>query len=314
MRRRLPTAALAVVVLVVLAGCGPGEDELRRAVLEDAVARTVDGTLTFKLSVAADEGALAGFGGAAGPVAALLAGSSAAGVIEADRVAVGLTLAGANLAQVRVTAPGEQFVRFNLGALAELATGSSEAATGRLEAALAAADLELAARDAVLAAARGDWVRLDAGGEGDGLRPTATSVRETLAALLLAAEPVGHDGALDQQPFGGRLDVEVDVDRALAVAVQALAGLAPSAVPSRAEVTEPLPGRIHVRDGVIRSVVLELGALSEQEGSIELELDLRRLDVTESLVEAPEVVATVTLDELERAVDALARLEPGTAP
>lgn len=307
--RRLLAAALA---LVVLAGCGPSDAELRRTVLEDAVARTVEGTLAFNLTVGADEGALAEFEGAAGPLAALLAGSSAAGVIEADRVAVGLALAGADLAQVRVIAPGEQFVRFNLGALAELATGSSLAATGQLEAALAAAGLDPAARDAALAAARGEWVRLDVGAAQDDLQSTATSVRDALAALLTAAEPVGHDGPLDQRPFDGRLDVEVDVERALAVAAQALAGIAPSAVPSGAEVDEPLPGRIHVRDGVIRSVVLELGALTrltDQDRSIELELDLRELDATEALVEAPEVAATVTLDQLERAADALARLE-----
>jgi len=315
----VPRLLAAALALVVLAGCGPTDSELRRAVLEDAVARTVDGTLAFNLTVDADEDALSGFDGAAGPLAALLAGSSAAGVIEADRLAVGLALAGADLAQVRVTAPGEQFVRFNLGALAQLTTGSSEAATGRLEAALAEAGLEPAARGAVLAAARGEWVRLDAGGTDaggtdDGLRPTATSVREALAALLLAAEPVDHDGALDQQPFDGRLDVEVDVERALAVAAQALAGIAPSAVPTQTEVDEPLPGRIHVRNGVIRSVVLELGALAEQEGSIELELDLRTLEDAEPLVEAPEVAATVTLDELERAADALARLQADPAP
>lgn len=303
--RRLLTAALA---LVVLTGCGPSDAELRRAALEDAVVRTTEGTLAFNLTIAADEGALRGFDGAAEPLAALLAGSSAAGVIEGDRVAVGLALAGADLAQVRVTGPGEQFVRFNLGALAGLATGSSLDAPGELEAALAEAGLEPAARDAALAAARGEWVRLDVGAAEDGVQSTATSVRDALAALLRAAEPVGHDGALDQQPFDGRLDVEVDVERALAVAAQALAGIAPSAVPSRAEVDQPLPGRIHVREGVIRSVVLELGRLSDEDGSIELELDLRELDVTGPLVEAPEVAATVTLDQLERAADALARL------
>lgn len=298
----------------MLTGCGPSDAELRRTVLEDAVVRTTEGTLAFNLTVAADEGALRGFGGAAGPLAALLEGSSAAGVIEGDRVAVGLALAGADLAQVRVTGPGEQFVRFDLGALAGLASGSAPDTAEEFEAALVEAGLEPAARDAALAAARGEWVRLDTEAAEDGTRSTATSVREALAALLRAAEPVGHDGALDQEPFDGRLDVEVDVERALAVAAQALAGIASSAVPSRAAVDQPLPGRIHVRGGVIRSVVLELGRFSDQDGSIELELDLRALDVTGPLVEAPEVAATVTLDQLERAADALARLEPATAP
>lgn len=309
--RRLLTAALA---LVVLTGCGPSDAELRRTALEDAVVRTTEGTLAFNLTVAADEGALTGFGGAAGPLAALLAGSSAAGVIEGDRVAVGLALAGADLAQVRVTGPDEQFVRFNLGALAGLATGSSPGTTEQLEAGLAEAGLAAAARDAVLAAARGEWVRLDVGTAPAGAASTATSVRDALAALLRAAAPVGHDGALDEQPFDGRLDVEVDVERALAAAAQALAGIAPSAVPSRAEVDQPLAGRIHVRDGVIRSVVLELGRLTDQDGSIELQLDLRELDVTEALVEAPDVAATVTLDQLEQAVDALAPRAPSTSP
>ena len=304
----------------MLTGCGPGDDELRRAALDDAVATTTDATLAFNLTVEADDGALAGGGDAAEPLAALLAGSSAAGVIEADRVAVGLALAGADLAQVRVTGPGEQFVRFNLGALAELATGSPVAVDGELEAALADAGLEPAARDAVLAAARGEWVRLEvAAGPSPDDRSTATSVREALAALLNAAEPVDHTGSLDELPFDGRLDVEVDVERALAVAGQALAGVAPSAVPTEAGAGERLTGRVHVADGLVRSVVLDLGPLAapgseRPEGEVRLVLDLRRLEVEEALVEAPEVAATVTPEQLERAATAVQRLQAAPAP
>lgn len=314
-------AALAVTAVLagVLAGCsGDEETALRRAALEESVARTVEGTLAFNLTVEADEEALTDFGDAADPLEALLAGSSAAGIIEADRVAIGIALGGADLAQVRTTGPREQYVRFNLGALSQLATGEA-VETSQLEAALVDAGLDPAARDAVLAAAGGQWVRMEGpddqspGAADEDERSTATSVRDALAALLRSFEPVGHEGELEAQRFDGRLDVLVDVERALAVAARAMAGVAPSALPTEAG-GESLPGRVEVRDGVVRSVVLELGPLAEGGGSIELVLDLRELDVEESLVEAPEVVATVTRDELAAAAEALAQLDRGTDP
>lgn len=315
--------AAAAVLTGVLAGCSPDEEAAqRRVVLEESVARTVDATLAFNLTVAADEETLAGFGDAAGPLEALLAGSSAAGVIEADRVAIGVAVAGADLAQVRVTGPGEQYVRFNLGALSQLATGSAVVETSRLESALADAGLDPAARDAVLAAAAGEWVRLETPREGRGAgeevggdqRSTATSVRDALAALLGAFDPVGHDGDLEQERFDGRLDVEVDVGAALAAAARALSGIAPGAVPTEVDRDQPLRGRVEVRDGVVRSVVLELGPLAGGEGSVELVLDLRELDVDEALVEAPEVVARVTREQLEAAAEALSALDGEAAP
>ncbi|MBW3603043.1 MAG: hypothetical protein KY434_10150, partial [Actinobacteria bacterium] len=159
MGARRPLAALAVAALL-LGGCGPGDQELRQQRLEEAVATTLEGPVAFNLAVDASDQALSAFGDAAGPLGALLAGSSAAGVIEGDRIALGLAIGGVDVLQVRVTAPGEQYVRFNLGAVAELANGEPGAVGSQLEEALAGADLEPDARDAVLAAARGEWVRL----------------------------------------------------------------------------------------------------------------------------------------------------------
>lgn len=279
--------------------------------------------VAFNLTVAADDEDLAAFGAEAGPLAALLAGSSVAGVLEEDRLAAGLALGGVDLLQVRVVAPGEQYLRFNLGALAELATGEQAVVGSELDDALADRDLEPAARDALLAAARGEWVRL-MGEATDGTDGTTgpgagSSVAEALAALLRSAEPVGHEGDLEAERFDGRIDVEVDLERALAAAAEVLAGVAPSAVPTAAEDgTEVLPGRVLVEDGVVRSVILELGALadgdgdrggeddgSEGESEVELVLDLRTVTPGDDLVTAPPDAVEVTREQLERGASVL---------
>ncbi len=309
------------VVAVALGGCGTSEDAQRRAVLDEAVAATVAETLAFNLTIDAPDTALAGFGAAAGPLAELLAGSSAAGVVEDDRIAVGLAVAGLDLVQVRVTGPGEQFVRFDLGALAELATGTDNAIGARLEAALDEAGLDGPAREAVLAAAGGEWVRLATDGDdADDVADAGTSVRSALEQLLLAAEPVGHEGDLGADPFDGQLDVRVDPARAVAVAGAALAGVVPGDLPTP-DTAEALDGRLLVADGRIRAFVLELGPLAssleepvDDVEDVELVLDLRVLDTGEDLVRAPEVRATVTLRELQRAVDALGNLTAEDAP
>ncbi len=298
---------------MVLGGCAPSEEEQRRAALDDAVAATVSETLAFNLTLDAPEAALAGLGEEAGPLAALLAGSAAAGVIEADRLAVGLTVASVDLVQVRVTGPGAQFVRFDLGSLAASA-GADDAIGTRLAEALDEAGLEGPARDAVLAAAGGEWVRLVPATADDEVVDAGTSVRGALEQLLRAAEPVGHEGDLDREPFEGQLDVELDLARAVAVAGAALAGVVPGDLPSP-PTTAPLDGRLLVDQGRVRSLVVELGPLAaaldqpvDDGGDVELVLDLRVLEDTEELVRAPEVRATVTLEELQRAVAALGRL------
>lgn len=303
-----------MVTAIGLVGCSPGDDELRRAALDDAVAATFEGgAVAFTLSIDAPEEALEGFGEQAGPLAGLLAGSSAAGVLEEDRLAAGLELAGVDAVQVRVTGPGEQFLRFNL-------VGADQAVTGpvgrRIDAALAEAGLDAEAEAAVLAAVTGAWVGLEVAAS-DG--PTvATSMREALAAVLREAEPSGHVGSLEETPFDGQLDVEVDVAAALAVGARALAGIAPSALPTAAPAEQSVSARMLVEAGVIRSIVLELGAVAgdaigddADPDDVELVLELRRLEPPAPLVEAPEAAATITVEELERAVDALGQLAPG---
>lgn len=298
----------------MLTACGPDDAELRRERLDAAVAATFEDSVAFNLTLDASDEALARLDEDGGPLAALVGGSSVAGVIEGDRLAAGLALSGVDLLQVRVVAPGEQYVRFNLGGLGA-ATGAPSAAE-ELEAALADTDLEPDARRAVLAAARGEWVRLvadAAGGPGAG-----SSVGAALEALLGAAEPVGHTGSLDE-PFDGRMDIEVDVERALAAAGRVLAGIAPSAVPTSSDDEEPLTGRVLVEDGVVRSVVLELGPLTGGTGEgdaveLELVLDLRRLAPGGELVRAPETAAEVTAEQLQRAAVVLPGVGAAGAP
>lgn len=301
--------AVGVVGAVLLAGCGPSDQDLRRDRLAAAVDATFAEPVAFNLTIDASDEALRDFGAAAGPLAGLLAGSSAAGVVEGDRVAFGLTVGGLDLLQVRVIGAGEQYLRFNLGGLAQLATGSSEAVRDQLEAGMADAGLDPEARDAVLAAAGGEWVRLVADPV-DG--PSAgASVGEALAALVRTAEPVDHLGSLDDEPFDGQLDVEVDVERALAAVAEALAGLvptAPSTAPTTAPTTEAaqvLDARVVVSAGTVRSMVVELGPLAEGGQDLDLVLDLRQLAPDGDLVRPPDAVATVTLDQLRRAAAAL---------
>ena len=321
-RRRLRTAlrrcTAAALTAGLLAGCGPSEDDQRRAALDAAVAETVGGVLAFNLTLDAPDGALGGFGDAAGPLAGLLAESSAAGVIEEDRLAVGLTVGGVDLLQARVTAPGEQFVRFDLGGLVSLAAEADATLEDRLAVALDEAGLDPAARDAVLAAARGEWVRLrtDGAADGDAAQDAGTSVRAALEELLSAVTPVGHEGDLEREPFYGQLDVEVDLAQALAVASAALANVDvdPVQPPEDAEVLE---GRLLVADGLVRALVLELGPLAsavdsgvEDPEDVELVLDLRTIDPGGRLVRPPEDAVELTAAELEAALAALDALAP----
>lgn len=291
--------------------------EQRRAALTSAVDTTIAETLAFNLTVDAPDAALAGLGDEAGPLAALLAGSSVAGVIEEDRLAVGLTVASVDLVQVRVTGPGEQFVRFDLGSLAALVSASDNPIGARLAAALDEAGLDGPAREAVLAAAGGEWVRLAAdAGEGP-VTDAGTSVRGALEQLLLAAEPVGHEGDLGEEPFDGQLDLRIDPAEAVAVAGAALAGIVTDELPTPTT-AESLDGRLLVADGRVRALVVELGPLAadqvEDADAVELVLDLRVLEDAEQLVRAPQVRTTVTLAELQRAVAALDGLGVGAAP
>lgn len=281
---------------------------------------TIAETLAFNLTVDAPDAALAGLGDEAGPLAALLAGSSVAGVIEEDRLAAGLTVANVDLVQVRVTGPGEQFVRFDLGSLAGLVSTSDNPIGAQLAAALDDAGLDGPAREAVLAAAGGEWVRLETDtGEGP-VTDAGTSVRGALEQLLLAAEPVGHEGDLGAEPFDGQLDLRIDPAEAVAVAGAALAGVVPDELPTPTT-SESLDGRLLVADGRVRALVVELGPLAagtdrqiEDADEVELVLDLRVLEDAEQLVRAPEVRTTVTLAELQRAVEALDGLGAGAAP
>lgn len=299
---------------VLLAGCGPSEADQRRTVLDDAIAETVAGVLAFNLSLDAPDDALAGFGAQAGPLAGLLAGSSAAGVIEDDRLAVGLTVGGVDLLQARVTAPGEQYVRFDLGGLVQLASEADATLEDRLAAALDDAGLDDEAGAAVLAAARGEWVRLVTEGSDDPVQDAGTSVLAALEELLAATTPVGHEGDLDADPFSGQLNVEVDLTRAVAVASAALANVdvEPIEAPEDAEV---LDGRLLVQDGIVRALVLELGPLASAVGAgvedpedVELVLDLRRLDPDGALVRAPEDAVELTTAQLQAAVGAFEAL------
>ena len=301
-----------------LAGCGPSEDDQRRAALDAAIATTVQGVLAFNLSLDAPDGALTGFGEAAGPLAGLLATSSAAGVIEGDLLAVGLTVGGVDLLQARVTGPGEQYVRFDLGGLVQLASEADATLEDRLAAALDDAGLDAEARDATLAAARGQWVRLVTAAPDEDVQDAGTSVLTALEELLAATTPVGHEGDLGAEPFDGQLDVEVDLARALAVASAALAnvdlGVADLEAPEEAEVLE---GRLLIADGIVRALVLELGPLAsaadagvEDPEDVELVLDLRTLDPENQLVRPPEDAVELTADQLQTAIAALEVLAP----
>lgn len=301
-----------------LAGCGPSEDDQRRAALDAAIATTVQGVLAFNLSLDAPDGALTGFGEAAGPLAGLLATSSAAGVIEGDLLAVGLTVGGVDLLQARVTGPGEQYVRFDLGGLVQLASEADATLEDRLAAALDDAGLDAEARDATLAAARGQWVRLVTAAPDEDVQDAGTSVLTALEELLAATTPVGHEGDLGAEPFDGQLDVEVDLARALAVASAALANVdldvADLEAPEEAEVLE---GRLLIADGIVRALVLELGPLAsaadagvEDPEDVELVLDLRTLDPENQLVRPPEDAVELTADQLQTAIAALEVLAP----
>ena len=301
-----------------LAGCGPSEDDQRRAALDAAIATTVQGVLAFNLSLDAPDGALTGFGEAAGPLAGLLATSSAAGVIEGDLLAVGLTVGGVDLLQARVTGPGEQYVRFDLGGLVQLASEADATLEDRLAAALDDAGLDAEARDATLAAARGQWVRLVTAAPDEDVQDAGTSVLTALEELLAATTPVGHEGDLGAEPFDGQLDVEVDLARALAVASVALANVdldvADLEAPEEAEVLE---GRLLIADGIVRALVLELGPLAsaadagvEDPEDVELVLDLRTLDPENQLVRPPEDAVELTADQLQTAIAALEVLAP----
>lgn len=303
---------------LLLAGCGPSEADQRRASLDAAIAATVEGVLAFNLSLDAPDGALTGFGEAAGPLAGLLANSSAAGVIEGDRLAVGLTVGGVDLLQARVTGPGEQYVRFDLGGLVQLASEADATLEDRLAAALDDAGLDPEVRDATLAAARGQWVRLATGAQEEDVQDAGTSVLVALEELLAATTPVGHEGDLGAEPFDGQLDVEVDLARALAVASAALANVdldvADLEAPEDAEV---LGGRLLIADGIVRALVLELGPLAsaadagvEDPEDVELVLDLRTLDPENQLVRPPDDAVELTAGQLQTAIAALEVLAP----
>ena len=303
---------------LLVVGCGPSVEDQRRAALDAAIATTVQGVLAFNLSLDAPDGALAGFGEAAGPLAGLLAASSAAGVIEEDRLAVGLTVGGVDLLQARVTGPGEQYVRFDLGGLVQLASEADATLEDRLAAALDDAGLDAEARDATLAAARGQWVRLVTATPDQDAQDAGTSVLTALEELLAATTPVGHEGDLDDEPFDGQLDVEVDLARALAVASAALANIevdvADLEAPQEADVLE---GRLLIADGIVRALVLELGPLAsaadagvEDPEDVELVLDLRTLDPENQLVRPPEDAVELSADQLQAAITALEVLTP----
>lgn len=309
------------VAAALLAGCSPDVADQRREVLRDVAAASFEGPVAFALGIEADEQDLAGFGPDAAGLAELLATASVAGVVEEDRVAAGLTVAGGDLVQVRVVAPGEQYVRFDLGALeatgAKATDGASGTAEQRLADALRATDLEPAARDAVLAAGRGDWVRLvPEPGRADGGDGVGTSVAAAMVALLRSIEPVDHTGELDRERFDGSLDVRVDPARALAAAVAVLGDVAPQDLATPEESEEALDGRVVVEDGQVRSVTLDLRGLGgrAEDGEVALVLQLRQLGAGEDLVRAPPAALEVTAEQLRRATAVLPGLGARTTP
>lgn len=302
--------ALAAVVAVALGGCTGDPAAERREVLEAGVERTFEGAVAFNLELdvpGGDDDDVLGAEGAPGGLTALAGAATVAGVVEDDRLAAGLAVAGIDLLQLRVTEPGAQFVRFNLGALTAAAGGDPATGGSELDDRLAAAGVEPDVRRAVVAAAQGEWVRIEA--EASGGATAGSSVGDALAALLRTAEPTAHRGDLGERPFGGQLDVEVDTERALATATRVLAGLAPDAVPDAQDIGdgEPLDGRVIFGDGAVRTFVLELGPVDDGDGApaIELLLELRPLDPDEQLVTEPEATVTLTPEQLSEAADAL---------
>lgn len=297
--------ALATIAAVALAGCTSDPAADRREVLEAGVERTFAGAVAFnlELDVPGEDGLT--IEDASTNLTALAGAATVAGVVEEDRLAAGLAVAGIDLLQLRVTEPGTQFLRFNLGALTAAAGGDPAATGSELDDRLADAGVDPDARRAVVAAARGEWVRIDA--EASDGADAGSSVGGALAALLRTAEPTDHRGDLDERPFGGQLDVAVDTELALATVTRVLAGLAPDAVPDADDDGDPLDGRVIFGDGAVRTLVLELGPLSEDGDapSIDLVLELRPLDPDEPLVTEPEATVTLTPEQLAEAADAL---------
>lgn len=332
-RRRTRLAVAATALALGLAGCGPSEDELRRQVLDEALDATFDGPLAFTLELDAAEEELAAFGDEAGRLGQLLTRSRAAGVLEDDRVALALTLAGIDLVQARLVASDEVYVRSDLAGVAR-AVGSADGGALRtaLEASLTEAGVDAAATDAVLAAVDGDWVRLEQPADDppgdDDVTGDGGTVASALRALLEAGTITSHVGRLEgDDPFDGQFTLEVGPDDAAAAFLGALAGLDPTASLAAGaspppDAAEPVRVVVVVTGGELRTLdaglASVLGAVTGAErtsgtADVGVLVTLRGLSPEEPLVVAPDAPTSVTLDELNAAFAVLQDLVPGLA-
>lgn len=310
----------AVLTATLLVGCGPSEEELRRQRLEEALDATFAVPVAFTLELDAAEEALATFGADAGPLAGLLARSSVAGVLEDDGVALGLTLSGIELLQARsIDGGGSLYVRSDLTGLAELLRRpGADSFEDELRADLADAGLAPEVVAAVLAGVRGDWVQLEQATPPD----DEVGVAGVLRALLGSGEVVRHLGDLEQDgAFDGQLTVDIEPRRAGAAIAELIEDLDPSgsvggAAPDLRD-APPVRSQVVVTGGTVRTIDVSLAALlSALTGSgtdaaaapeVALLLTLRGLEVDEDdpYVEQPEVAASVTTDELTRALSVI---------
>lgn len=309
-RRRVRAALLAL--LVVLAACSSGPDPRER--LLAATDEVVQGPFLARLRPVLPDDVLAALAAdEAGALPVLLAGATLDVVSGAGGTGLELALAGESLVSARDLGDGELLIRVDAGALVRLLGGTPSTTPDALRDQLAGSDLDAAVVDAVVAALDGGWVALPGATTG---QDPALGVGEALRTLLAAGTVGATAGDLSRERPDAQVELRVTADGVRA-ALDALLGDV-AAAPSPGEGATALPLRALLRDGALRLVEVDVGALLPEpvEGDVvgaaaratTLELEVLATGAAVPQLRRPDDVVTLAPGVLEAALATLAEL------
>lgn len=322
---RLVLAVLTVLGLVSTA-CSSPDPQTR---LENALARTFDGSFAYELTIAADQAALQGLGQQGAQAGAFLQGFAIAGSRADEAFELRLGFGGFDLVELRSLSEEELYLKLALDQLgAFLGGGQGFDPDATIVPPLEQAGVSGAVIDAVRAAFNGQWVGIEGPIDSDALQ-------DALGGATPSETPTGDDQALREalcEDLEGFAECYLEVQEvteedgqdvfqvrlALRELVAALSEAAPTGEQVEdlrsdiADVPEQVPAAVTVQDGVVTRLAVDVAEAvrsggGDMQGSIELRLDLSDHGEVDEIT-APDGATTISGDQLADAMAALANL------